>query len=91
MHDPFNKYKFRTTILNSKFGLLITLFQFTQISFILVTWPANAGVVPIFILTEGVVEAGLRPAGRRWDLTVNTSKVGLCAVTAVATRLFQNT
>lgn len=46
-------------------------------SSILVTWPANAGVVAIFIHTEGVVEAGLRPAGRRWTLAVNASKVSL--------------
>lgn len=71
------KNKYRATIL--KFILVY-----------LVTWPANAGVVPIFILTGGVIEAGLRPAGRRWDLTVNTSKVSLWAVTAVAIRLFQN-
>lgn len=48
------------------------------------TWPALAGVVPLVVLADGTVEAGLREA--RWQRCVTVSAGEGCvrAVTAVA-------
>lgn len=49
------------------------------------TWQTFAGVVvSFFLMTQGVVKAGLRPARGMRDLTVQVTQAILEAVTAVA-------